>query len=248
MIYRSYQALGGICLIKQKDRKRAKEILTKHKRFRSVYYHGKISGIFRKPDVQWLAGEKNTFTKVRENGCDFVMDISHVMFSKGNQQEKRRIVQQITGKENVLDMFVGIGYFTIPLAKLTPAKVWAIDLSKGCIEFLKQNLKLNKVEDKVTVIQGDSNIEALAIGKKFDRVHMGYFPGTYAFLPTALKVCKKNGIIHFHEIAETAEQIEEEIKKIASIEKRKIKIITRHKVKEYGAKKWHWVLDLQKTK
>jgi tRNA wybutosine-synthesizing protein 2 len=247
MIQRSYQALGEICLIKQKDRVRAREILQKHNRFRSVYYHGKIVGNKRTPNVQWLAGEKNTLTKVKENDCSFVLDISKIMFSKGNQEEKRKIVSQIKKKEAVLDMFAGIGYFTIPIAKLTQANVWAIDINPDSIDFLKKNLKLNKVEDKVVVIQGDSNIEALALGKKFDRIHMGYFPGTYAFLPAALKVCKKNGIIHFHEIAETSEQISNKLKEISTIEKRKIKIIGTRQVKEYGARKWHWVLDLQKN-
>ena len=250
MIPKSFQALGEICLVKTKDRKIAKEILQKHSRFRSVYYSGKISGQKRVPNVQWLAGQKKTITVVRENGCDFVLDISKIMFSKGNQEEKRQIVKQIKKTEDVLDMFAGIGYFTIPMAKLTLANVWAIDINPNSIDFLKQNLKLNKVEDKVVVIQGDSNIEALAIGKKFDRVHMGYFDihsksGTYTFLPTALNVCKKNGVIHFHEVAEKIETIEEQIRIISKQEKVKIKVLNKRKVKAYGIRKWHWVLDLK---
>jgi tRNA wybutosine-synthesizing protein 2 len=244
-IPKSYQALGQICLIKQKDKKVAQEILKKHNRFKSVYYSGKISGQLRKPNVQWLAGKKNTLTKVRENQCDFIVDISKVMFSKGNQEEKRRIVKQIQEGEEVIDMFAGIGYFTIPIAKLTSAKIWAIELNPDSIKLLKQNLKLNKIENKVKVIQGDSNIEAIALGKKFDRIHMGFFPGTYDFLPTALEICKEKGIIHFHEVAENPEQIEEKIKQISSQEKVKIKVLKKTKIKAYGIRIWHWVLDLQ---
>ena len=98
-IPKSFQALGQICLIKQKDKQVAQEILKKHSQFKSVYYQGKISGKLRKPQVEWLAGERNTLTKVKENYCEFLVDISKVMFSKGNQEEKRRIVSQIKDAE-----------------------------------------------------------------------------------------------------------------------------------------------------
>jgi tRNA wybutosine-synthesizing protein 2 len=240
-IPKSYQALGEICLIKQKDQKVAQEILNRHKRFKSVYYADKISGKLRKPEVIWLAGEKNTLAKVKENYCEFIVDISKVMFSKGNQEEKRRIVSQIKGKEDVLDMFAGIGYFTIPIAKLTPAKVWAIELNPDSVELLKHNIKLNKIKDKVTVIEGDCKIEALSIGKKFDRIHLGYFPNTYEFLPTALKVAKKSAIFHFHEISEKSEDIISKIKEITP----KIKVLKSKKVKKYCVSKYHWVIDFQ---
>jgi tRNA wybutosine-synthesizing protein 2 len=237
----AYQALGSICLIKQKDKPIAQELLAKHKRFKSVYYQGKISGQLRKPVVKWLAGEKNTLTKVKENYCEFLVDISKVMFSKGNQEEKRRIVSQIKDEEDVLDMFAGIGYFTIPIAKLTDANVTAIELNPDSIELLKQNIKLNKVEDSVTVIQGDSNIEVLKLKKKFDRIHMGFFPGTYEFLPVAVKAAKKGAVIHFHELAERPEDI---ILKITAM-KLPVKVIKSTKVKAYGIRLWHWVIDLQ---
>ena len=245
MIARSYQALGSICLIKQKDKKRAQEILDKHKRFKSVYYSGKISGQLRKPNISWLAGEKNTLVKVRENGCDFIVDISKVMFSKGNQEEKRKVVSQIKTKEDVLDMFAGIGYFTIPIAKLTDAKVIAIEINPDSVELLKYNIKLNKLENKIIVIQGDSKVETLKLNKKFDRIHMGFFPGTYDFLPSALKVAKKGTIIHFHEVSEDSKDIEKRVFAIAVIENCEISIINKRKVKEYGARKWHWVLDIK---
>jgi tRNA wybutosine-synthesizing protein 2 len=258
-IPKSFQALGQICLIKQKNKEIAQEILKKHSQFKSVYYSGKISGKLRKPNVEWLAGEKNTLTKVKENYCEFIVDISKVMFSKGNQEEKRRIVSQIKRKENVCDFFTGIGYFTIPIAKLTPANVTAIELNPESIELLKQNIKLNKVTKKVTVIQGDCKIEAPKLNKKFDRVLMGYFisckrnnasksqsdlcsfPGTYAFLPVALKVAKKGAVIHFHELAEKSEDIITKIKQINP----NLKVLKSTKVKAYGIRMWHWVIDLK---
>ncbi|MBT4114433.1 methyltransferase, partial [Candidatus Woesearchaeota archaeon] len=203
--------------------------------------------------------ERNTLAKVRENHCDFIVDISKVMFSKGNQAEKRRIVSQIKGSEEVLDMFAGIGYFTIPISKLTDASVTAIELNNDSVDLLKHNIKLNKVEGQVNVIEGDSKVETLKLGKKFDRILMGYFtshkrsnasklqsdlcsfPGTYEFLPVALKAAKKGAIIHFHELAADSEEIISKITSIAS----DLKVLNARKVKKYGAQTHHWVIDIQ---
>jgi tRNA wybutosine-synthesizing protein 2 len=243
MIPKSFQALGDICLIKIKDHHVGEHILKKFPRFRSVYYQGKISGKLRKPNVEWLAGERNPVTMVKENFCEFVVDISRVMFSKGNQEEKRRIVNQIQSGEEILDMFAGIGYFTIPVARLSGAKkVWAVELNPDAVELLKQNIELNHVLHKVKVIQGDSKKIVPELGQKFDRILMGYFPGTYEFLPAALEVARKGAIIHFHEIAEDSQEIISKIKEINPT----IEILKTTKVKGYGIRTWHWVIDFKR--
>lgn len=243
MIPKSFQALGKICLIKTKNKQVAREILEKRPQFKSVYFQGKISGNLRKPNVVWLAGERNTLTRVRENYCDFIIDISKVMFSKGNQEEKRRIVKEIKDGDEVLDMFAGIGYFTIPIAKLTNCKkIWAIELNPDAVELLKQNLKLNKVENKVEVIQGDSKTEAIKLGRKFDKILMGFFKSE-DFLCTAKKVAKQKATIYMHFLAKENEA-HNKIKNIAK--QQNLKVVLLRKIKEYAPRINHYVAKLKK--
>ena len=46
-----------------------------------------ITGRFREPGLRFLAGEPNTETVHRENGCLFKLDVAKVMFSPGNMHE-----------------------------------------------------------------------------------------------------------------------------------------------------------------
>ncbi|MBL7160735.1 MAG: class I SAM-dependent methyltransferase family protein [Candidatus Aenigmarchaeota archaeon] len=161
---------------------------------KSVFRKGVVSGELRKPSLKRIAGRVNT-TIHQENGCRFKIDVTKVMFSRGNSFERGRVIAG--DGETVLDMFAGIGYFSIPLAKKTPScNVVAVEKNPVAVKFLRENLRLNKLEN-VEVFQGDCrDVE----GVKADRILMGYFPGTDAFLPAAFSFLRRQGVIHFHNL------------------------------------------------
>ena len=151
--------------------------------------------------------------------------------------------------EVVVDMFAGIGYFTIPIAVLAkPSKIYAIDLNPVSIDFLKENIKLNGVEKKVIPILGDCREVVQKLGSIADRVIMGYIPNTYKFIPYALKVVKRTGgIIHYHDIAKQEDLFEKPINTLKeAILKHNfnIKILYRGIVKSYAPKVYHIVIDV----
>ncbi|MBM3708779.1 MAG: class I SAM-dependent methyltransferase family protein, partial [Actinobacteria bacterium] len=45
---------------------------------------GAISGVGRTPQIEVIAGDNNTETIHKENGCLYKFDVSKIMFSKGN--------------------------------------------------------------------------------------------------------------------------------------------------------------------
>ena len=83
---------------------------------------GGITGEFRRPQIKWIAGEKNFVVENRENGVYFVYDISKIMFAKGNVSERARLPKLVKDGETIVDMFVGIGYFSVPIAKFSYPK------------------------------------------------------------------------------------------------------------------------------
>jgi len=76
---------------------------------------GRISGLKREPDVEVIIGE-GTETVHRENKCGFKLDVSKIMWSKGNTTERKRMSLLPEDGEIIVDMFAGIGYFSIPMA------------------------------------------------------------------------------------------------------------------------------------
>jgi tRNA wybutosine-synthesizing protein 2 len=174
---------------------------------------GGITGDLRVPQVKKIAGN-GTETIHVENGCKYNLDVTKVMFAKGNVSERGRLPKIIKPGESIIDMFAGIGYFTIPIARhAKPKQIIAIEKNPMPVKFLKDNIKLNGLKN-VKVIEGD-NREVEGLDGTADRIIMGYLPGTEQFLPAAFKFLKPaGGIIHFHNTYRKQELWDKPLKEI----------------------------------
>ncbi len=209
-----------------------------------------IRGEIRKPEIEVIAGN-GTITLHREHKCIYKIDVAKFIFSKGNKGEKLRIVRQIKPGEIVVDMFAGIGYFTIPIAKLTKAeRIYAIDINPEAIAFLKENVKLNKVNDKVIAICGDCRKVCLELAEQGIRAHrvlMGYIFQTRQFLESALHIAKEGAIVHYHFLSKKGMETKE-LKKVDELVKksgRKAEIMEVRKVKSYAPRIIHYTADIR---
>ena len=233
----------------------SKKIVLNNFKVRSVCLkEGGITGTFREPQISVIAGDKCTVVTHFENGCYYNLDIKKIMFAKGNLSERVRIAKQVRHDEIIVDMFAGLGYFSVPIAKLgKPKKIYAIELNPVSFKFLKENLSLNKIEGIVEAINGDSKEEVLKLvenGVKADRVLMGYLPPPKEFLPYAMKIIKKKGFLHYEDLIRT-EYVDEDVGKAmklisdaAAAEGLKVKLLLAKRVKGYAPKIEHYVLDI----
>ncbi len=251
---RSYALIGKIALVKlqpeaEKYKKEIGEAMLEIIPARTVCAIKEIKNVTRRPIIEIIAGEKNTVTMHREHGCVYKIDVAKFMFSKGNKAEKMRIAKQVKEGEIIVDMFAGIGYFSIPLAKHTKAKkIYAIDINPEAIACLKENAKLNRVEEKIIAIEGDCREvckKLAAQGVRADRIIMGYIFGTHEFLPAALEISRKGTVIHYHFLERHAEREIEKIAQIARERGMSIRIILLKKVKSYAPRVYHWVCDIE---
>ena len=215
---------------------------------------GGIEGELRTPSIEVLAGEKDTKVEHFENGCWFIFDPQKVMFAKGNISERGRLPEQINEGEVIVDMFVGIGYFTIPIGKKRKhSAIFAIDKNVDSINYLNEGLKKNKIENVETIL-GDSREEVeklLARGIKADRVLMGYLPPPVEFMESAFKIVKSGGMIHYDDlipVEDSEQEIERTVKlfnKIGKKQGKRVELVHAQRVKSYRPKVDHYVLDIR---
>jgi len=92
-----------------------------------------------------------------EGGIKYGLDITRSMFASGNGTERMRMGRLHAAGEVVVDLFAGIGYFTLPLlVRAGAAKVYACEWNPSTVAALRWNLERNKVAHKCVVLPGDN--------------------------------------------------------------------------------------------
>ncbi|MHB8605451.1 MAG: class I SAM-dependent methyltransferase [Thermoplasmatota archaeon] len=159
---------------------------------------GGVAGEYREMAAEILFGSEST-TVHREHGIRYALDAARLMFASGNVEERRRAGEIDARGETVVDMFAGIGYFAVPLAKTSGAtRVVACEKNPVAFEYLVKNRDLNGVAANLAPVFGDNR--DLPLDGEADRVFMGYVGRTREFLPKALALLKPGGgIVHYHD-------------------------------------------------
>lgn len=166
------------------------------------------------------------------------------MWSKGNNNERLRIAKLVKDNETVIDMFAGIGYFSIPIGVHSNAKqVYAIEINPNSYHYLCENIKLNKLNN-VTPILGDCKIETPNL--KADRIVMGYVKTTHHYLKVAIDSLNPGGILHYHEtVPEKLINVRPIERIIAQAGNRDVDLIKINKIKKYAPGVEHVVVDVR---
>ncbi len=215
----AYEHIGDIAIIdrQQAQAHRVAQVLLKQNRIKTVLQaESSVTGEYRTRSVSILAGEKRTRTLYRENKCRYLIDLSRVYFTPRLSTERARIADKIHDGEIVVDMFAGVGPFSILIAKRYPrAHVIAIDKNPDAIRYLKENVKLNKVEN-IKIIDRDAR-DAVKEISGADHVIMNLPHSAIEFLDAAFGVLKNGGIIHFYAIAHENDLFDGILKRIEDI-------------------------------
>ena len=206
---------------------------------RNVYNReGIVTGNIRKPSLKRITGPGGNTTHL-ENGIRFTFDPEKVMFSPGNVNERVRAKKEdVEGKE-VMDMFCGIGYFSMGLAVYgNPKIIYACDINPDSIEFLLLNAKNNGVSSKIKAIEGDSRVRLPE--QRVDLIIMGNFKSE-EYLPHALKRIRDGGYIVMHHLVSTEnlQAYRTSIPRKVGKYGYKAAIEESHIVKSYGPNFWH---------
>jgi tRNA (guanine37-N1)-methyltransferase len=211
----SFDIIGSIAVInKPMDRaiasRIAAEIMANHPRVKTVLLKtGPVSGVERVGRYDVIAGIPSTETVHRESGCIFKLDLSRVFFNPRLGSERLRLAGMTGPGELVVDMFAGVGPFSIVIAKTNKSvRVYSVEMNTHAFYYLVENIRLNRVADRVTAVLGDSSKILRDLGIRADRIIMNLPHQSINYLPTAASIIKPGGVIHLYTIHSGGEPVE----------------------------------------
>lgn len=170
----------------------------------------------RDSQLEILVGD-SCWVEHRENGILYSFDATKCMFSWGNLSEKLRMACQDCKGEVIVDLFAGIGYFTLPFLVRANAKlVYACEWNPHAIEALRRNLEANGVADRCVLLEGDNRLTAPR--GVANRVCLGFIPSSDCSWLTAVRALRdEGGIMHIHGNVKDAEESQWTIHVLESI-------------------------------
>jgi len=234
LLCKSYDIVGDIAIIrvpeplKERSKIIAEAIMKTNKHIKAVWRQASpVSGDFRLRKLKWVAGERKTETLHKEYGCTFKVDLKKCYFSPRLSYERMRIAEQIQPGEVILNMFAGVGCYSIIIAKHSkPEKIFSIDINPVAIQYMQENIKLNKVEEKVVPVQEDAQkVIEERLQNAANRVLMPLPEKAYEYLDYALLALKPTGgWIHYYDF-EHAKKGENPIEKIESKVSEKLQML-----------------------
>jgi tRNA wybutosine-synthesizing protein 2 len=155
-----------------------------------------IHGRLRTPDVRTLWGV-DTETVHVEGGIRYALDVSKVMLSPGNIEERLGIAGRIRPGATVVDLFAGIGYFALPISmRSRPAAIYACEINPTSYAYLVRNIRLNRAVGVIPLLGDCRDVAPRGIA---DWVLMGHFDAR-EYLDVAFAALRGRGTILYHEL------------------------------------------------
>ncbi|MFD1646514.1 class I SAM-dependent methyltransferase [Haloarchaeobius litoreus] len=252
----SWAVVGTVILVSLTDLDADEEeavgeaLLELHGEADTVCARAGVDGEFREPTVRVVAGLGDTETVHVEHGTRYGLDLARVMFSPGNQAERVHMGEATGEGERVLDMFAGIGYFALPMAR-AGATVTAVEKNPDAFRYLGENAANNAVLDRMELVLGDCrDVETTA-----DRVVMGYYDAVApagdgddgrSYLDAAFDAVVSGGTLHVHATEPADDPWSHPVSRLEAVgdaHGREVTVLDRREVKSHSEGVVHVVVD-----
>ncbi len=201
---RSYQVVGDLALVHLPEEalpygEIIGEALARVAKVRAVYAVSLTEGEFRVRRVSKLWGEGGAETVHTEYGVRIYVDLSRSYFNPTLSYEHWRLSEEVRDGERVLDLFSGVGGFSLHIAFKRYATCVAVDSNPYAIAALVRSKTLNKLKGRVVpVVSRVEDVEGLLPREYFSRVILDLPHRSLEYLELAAGFAERGGYIHLY--------------------------------------------------
>ncbi len=237
LVPKSYDIIGKIAIVEfdqintisEKNalhykKKVAEALVSVNKSVKTVYEKkSEVKGRYRLKELKIIHGDDDPETIHKENDCLFKIDVKKTYFTPRLVFERKRVsLSSFKKQEKVVDMFSGVGPFSIQIAKNSDAKIYAFDVNPSAYKYLIENIEINKMKGEVVAYNMDvkellnlDNILGNNLKHKIDRIIMNLPEQSINYIDIACFLMKKTGgILHFYQFCEKPNPIKKGIENL----------------------------------
>lgn len=244
---RGYDLIGHIAILEFPDKLKknkkliARAILETNRNIKTVLEKAsERTGEYRIRKYTYLVGQRKYETVHKEYGCLFKLNPTKAYFSPRELTERQRIAEHVKPNETVMVMFSGIAPLPVVIGKKQPKvkKIIAVEINPDAVKYAKENIRINKLSDKIIAVCGDVRKVCEEWFGMCDRVIMPLPLGAENFLDVAMKCLKrKGGVIHFYSWGEDERMFDNALKLIREnmkVLKKQYKVLNKKRVLPYA--------------
>ncbi len=237
LIPKSYDIIGKIAIIEFDQfnslsvdktslykKKVAEAIVKVNKAVETVYEKkSEVKGKYRLKELQAIFGVDNPETFHKENNCIFKLDVKNTYFTPRLVFERKRLsLLKFAENELIVDMFAGVGPFSIQIARNNDVKIYSFDINPTANKYLIENITLNKLKGEILPYNIDvvdliksSNELGIKLKNHVDRTIMNLPEQSINYVDIACLLTKKTGgILHLYQFCEKPNPIEKGIENL----------------------------------
>ena len=257
-VYRSYDLIGDIAVTRIPPELEGlrgeigRQILMQNPKTRLVLQaHGPTSPDARTRGMRRIAGGGPALTEHREHGITYIVDVGAVCFSPRLSHERLRVARQVLPGERVLNMFAGVGSFSLLIAGMVYATVISFDKNPAAVECMKLGVRSNNLIGRVLPVLGDVRRTLNSGGPAMDRIIMPLPSLSDEVLGYASKMLKPGGVIHHYREApgSRGDCLGESLVELGDVIDRTVygeyEILCSRVLRSVGRKRWHVVHDVR---
>lgn len=161
---------------------------------------GDVDTEYRTVTWECIAGDGSPVTVHKMHGLRFKVDISKVYFNSRLSNEYHRIASLCNDGETIIDMFAGVGPFSLLCAAQKEVKMYALDINPTAIQYLQENIGLNTkfLKGQVIASCGDSK-ELVKTLPKASKIIMNLPGSAIDFVLPAIQHLEYDGTIYLHQ-------------------------------------------------
>lgn len=242
---KSYQLVGDVAIVHLPDDLLVygdiigKAIASIAKGVRVVYSSSATEGEFRVRKLVRLWGEGSGETVHVEYGIKMVVDVEKVYFNPTLSYEHWRVSEEVTDGERVLDLFSGIGPYSLHIASKRRATCFAVDSNPWAALYLARSITLNKLLGKIVIVVSrvDDFLNEIS-SDRFSRVIVDLPHRSLEYLERVMAVLSCGGYAHVYALGGEEPPIENLEGGMSLIEVRR--------VLEYAPRKYIYGLKMMK--